>query len=83
MQVVLPEDLCDRLTALADREARTVSNMARVLIQQGVERMEREGERAASGRIRDSLSRQGRGGAGSSGSRRLRGAPTRLRLPRG
>lgn len=84
MQVVLPEDLCDRLTALADREARTVSNMARVLIQQGVERLEREGERAASDRMRASLGRQGRGGgAGSGGSRRLRGAPTRLRLPRG
>ena len=46
IQVVLPEDLCDRLAALADLEARTVSNMARVLIQQGVERLERlqEGE---------------------------------------
>lgn len=42
IQVVLPEDLCDRLTALAERDSRTVSNMARVLIQQGVERMERQ-----------------------------------------
>lgn len=42
IQVVLPEDLCERLTALAERDARTVSNMARVLIQQGVERMERQ-----------------------------------------
>lgn len=40
IQVVLPEDLCDRLAVLADLEARTVSNMARVLIQQGVERLE-------------------------------------------
>ena len=40
IQVVLPEDLCARLTALADQESRTVSNMARVLIQQGVQRHE-------------------------------------------
>ncbi len=40
IQVVLPEDLCDRLAVLAELEARTVSNMARVLIQQGVERLE-------------------------------------------
>ncbi len=36
IQVVLPEDLCERLSALADRESRTVSNMAKVLIQEGV-----------------------------------------------
>ena len=42
IQVVLPEDLCARLTALADQESRTVSNMARVLIQQGVQRHEHE-----------------------------------------
>ena len=36
IQVVLPEDLCDRLSELAERESRTVSNMAKVLIQEGV-----------------------------------------------
>ena len=40
IQVVLPEDLCARLAALAEQESRTVSNMARVLIQQGVQRHE-------------------------------------------
>ncbi len=80
VQVVLPEELCDRLAELAERESRTVSNMARVLIQQGVERMEREGVQAASGRLRGSMAREmGSGAAG----RRRRGAPTRLRLPRG
>jgi hypothetical protein len=39
---VLPEDLCARLADLADAESRTVSNMAKVLIQQGVERLERQ-----------------------------------------
>ncbi|QPN63082.1 hypothetical protein [Synechococcus sp. CBW1004] len=42
IQVVLPEELCARLSALADAESRTVSNMAKVLIQQGVERLERQ-----------------------------------------
>ena len=41
IQVVLPEDLCQRLALLAEDESRTVSNMAKVLIQQGVERLER------------------------------------------
>ena len=40
IQVVLPEELCTRLAALAEQESRTVSNMARVLIQQGVQRHE-------------------------------------------
>ena len=42
IQVVLPEELCARLAELADSESRTVSNMAKVLIQQGVERLERQ-----------------------------------------
>ena len=36
IQVVLPEDLCERLSELAERESRTVSNMSKVLIQEGV-----------------------------------------------
>jgi hypothetical protein len=40
--VVLPEDLCERLGLVADAEARTVSNMARVLIQQGLEVYEQQ-----------------------------------------
>jgi len=82
IQVVLPEDLCDRLASLAEIESRTVSNMAKVLIQQGVERLEARlsGERASELPItafRDALERQG-----GSAPRRLRGAPRRLRLQR-
>ena len=40
--MVLPEDLCDRLGLVAEAEARTVSNMARVLIQQGPEVYEQQ-----------------------------------------
>jgi len=42
IQVVLPEDLCERLSELAERESRTVSNMAKVLIQEGVKNHELE-----------------------------------------
>jgi hypothetical protein len=84
--VVLPEDLCERLALLADAEARTVSNMARVLIQQGVERLERQLRHQAdqevpplggSDRFRHQLERQE-----IQGPRRLRGAPRRVRLQR-
>ena len=40
IQVVLPEDLCERLSELAATESRTVSNMAKVLIQEGVKNHE-------------------------------------------
>ena len=40
--MVLPEDVCERLGAVAEAEARTVSNMARVLIQQGLEVYEQQ-----------------------------------------
>tara|TARA_Y100001968_G_C19311776_1_gene694569 strand:+ start:445 stop:750 length:306 start_codon:yes stop_codon:yes gene_type:complete len=40
IQVVLPEDLCEKLSKLAELESRTVSNMAKVLIQEGIQRSE-------------------------------------------
>jgi hypothetical protein len=87
IQVVLPEELCARLADLAEKESRTVSNMAKVLIQQGVERLERQrppdpsqapypaGPEAAADRFRRELEQREQGG-----TRRLRGAPRRLRL---
>jgi predicted transcriptional regulator len=87
IQVVLPEELCARLAALAESESRTVSNMAKVLIQQGVERFEQQRapdvaqapyparQADAADRFRRELEQQERGG-----TRRLRGAPRRLRL---
>ena len=80
IQVVLPEDVCKKLATLAEAESRTVSNMAKVLIQQGLDRMERqqgEGTAPGSARLREVLERQQR-----LGSRRLKGVPRRLRLPR-
>ena len=84
--MVLPEELCERLSALAEEDSRTVSNMAKVLIQQGVERLERQrraepaaGRPAPSGTegFRAELERQGQ-----AQPRRLRGAPRRVRLQR-
>ncbi len=84
IQVVLPEELCERLALLADAESRSVSNMARVLIQQGVERL--EGQRRATrssaagkgaDRFRQQLELQER-----RNQTRLRGVPRRLRLYR-
>ena len=45
IQVVLPETLCEQLALLAEDESRTVSNMAKVLIQKGIENhLEKKGE---------------------------------------
>ena len=45
IQVVLPELICEQLTILASNESRTVSNMAKVLIQEGIKKYrEKEGE---------------------------------------
>ena len=95
IQVVLPEDLCERLSALAEAESRTVSNMAKVLIQQGVQRME-QGQPAATPQSGVPLpapmvasssapglqrsADQIRSELEAQPPRRLRGAPRRLRL---
>lgn len=85
--MVLPEELCARLAVLAESESRTISNMAKVLIQQGLQRLEGQspplqpqagfpaGPAAAADRFRRELEQRELGG-----TRRLRGAPRRLRL---
>ena len=45
IQAVLPELICEQLTILANNESRTVSNMAKVLIQEGIKKyFEKEGK---------------------------------------
>ena len=81
VQVVLPEELCVRLTALAELESRTVSNMAKVLIQQGIQRYEQEQSSVVS--APSLASTEGfRSALEAQQPRRLRGAPRRLRLYR-
>ena len=81
IQVVLPEDLCDRLASLAERESRTVSNMAKVIIQQGVEFYEKGKDISGFSQLKTTT--EGfRSALEAQESRRLKGAPRRIRLNR-
>ena len=78
IQVVLPELICERLTLLASNESRTVSNMAKVLIQEGIKKyFEKESTSLVSennlttDKFRDELEKQS--------VRRLKRAPQRIR----
>jgi len=78
IQVVLPESICEQLTILAQTESRTVSNMAKVLIQEGIKKyFEKECKPLISDlkmdtdNFRDSLENQS--------IKRLKGAPQRIR----
>ena len=78
IQVVLPELICEQLTILADNESRTVSNMAKVLIQEGIKKYyEKEGKSLFSDnslntdKFRNELEKQS--------VRRLKRAPQRIR----
>ena len=78
IQVVLPESICEQLTILANDESRTVSNMAKVLIQEGIKKyLEKESKSLFSennlntNKFRDELEKQG--------VKRLERAPQRIR----
>ena len=78
IQVVLPELICEQLTILANNESRTVSNMAKVLIQEGIKKyFDTEGKSLFSennfntNKFRDELEKQS--------VRRLKRAPQRIR----
>ena len=79
IQVVLPEIICEQLTILANNESRTVSNMAKVLIQEGIKKYfeKEEGKSSVSennlntDKFRDELEKQS--------VRRLKRAPQRIR----
>ena len=77
IQVVLPELICEQLTTLAENESRTVSNMAKVLIQEGIKKyFENEGKSFFSendlntDKFRDELEKQS--------VKRLKRAPQRI-----
>ena len=81
IQVVLPEFICEQLTILANSESRTVSNMAKVLIQEGIKKYsEKEGNFLVSennlntDKFRDELEKQS--------IKRLKKAPQRIRYYR-
>ena len=78
IQVVIPELICEQLNILAENESRTVSNMAKVLIQEGIKNyFERQSKSNTSDtkintdNFRDTLERHS--------IKRLKGAPQRIR----
>ena len=78
IQVVLPELICEQLSILANNESRTVSNMAKVLIQEGIKKyLEKEGKPLFSennlntDKFRNELEKQS--------LRRLKRAPQKIR----
>ena len=78
IQVVLPELICEKLNILAQHESRTVSNMAKVLIQEGIKKyFDKEGPTLSGNtnlntdNFRNSLEKQS--------IKRLKGAPQRIR----
>jgi len=78
IQVVLPELICEQLSILANNESRTVSNMAKVLIQEGIKKyLEKEGKPLFSennlntDKFRDKLEKQS--------VKRLKRTPQRIR----
>jgi len=78
IQVVLPEALFEQLAEIAEEESRTVSNMAKVLIQKGIKNLLREEDRKLTPTLntdtdtfRNSLEKQS--------IKRLKGPPKRIR----
>ena len=81
IQVVLPELICEKLTILASNESRTVSNMAKVLIQEGIKKYSEEENKSPASennlntdKFRDELEKQS--------IKRLKKAPQRIRYYR-
>ena len=83
IQVVIPEELCKRLSALAERESRTISNMAKVLIQEGVMHYEEAYTSETSTSNEAITTTEGfRSALEAQTPQRLKGAPRRIRLNR-
>tara|TARA_B100000700_G_C14258491_1_gene495894 strand:+ start:110 stop:361 length:252 start_codon:yes stop_codon:yes gene_type:complete len=80
--VVLPEQLCEHLASLADKEMRTVSNMAKVLIQEGLSRHETSKSEESKVTNSKNITESFRSSLEAQKTQRLRGAPKRIRLNR-
>ena len=83
IQVVLPEDLCEKLSELAEQESRTVSNMAKVLIQEGIKRNElNENSKSKELETKKSKTQNFINELEKQKTQRLKGIPKRLRFKR-
>ena len=81
IQVVLPEDLCEKLSELAEQESRTVSNMAKVLIQEGIKRSDLI-ESSATNELEIKKTQNFINSLENQKTERLKGIPKRLRFKR-
>ena len=81
IQVVLPEDLCMKLSELAEQESRTVSNMAKVLIQEGIKRSELI-ESSATNELEKNKTQNFINALEKQKTQRLKGIPKRLKFKR-
>ena len=81
IQVVLPEGLCEQLSELAEQESRTVSNMAKVLIQEGIKRSELI-ESSATKELQKKKTQNFINALEKQKTQRLKGVPKRLRFKR-
>ena len=78
IQVVLPESICEQLSILANNQSRTVSNMAKVLIQEGIKKyMANQDKNLISDLSIDTD--HFRNALEKSSIKRLKGAPQRIR----
>ena len=81
IQVVLPEDLCEKLSELAEQESRTVSNMAKVLIQEGIKRSQLI-ESSANKELEIKKTQNFINALENQKTQRLKGIPKRLKFKR-
>jgi len=81
IQVVLPEDLCEKLSELAEQESRTVSNMAKVLIQEGIQRSKLI-ENSSTKELEIKKTQNFINALENQKTQRLKGIPKRLRFKR-
>ena len=81
IQVVLPEEICEKLSKLAELESRTVSNMAKVLIQEGIKRSELV-ESSSEQELEEKKTQNFINALEKQKTQRLKGIPKRLRFRR-
>ncbi len=82
IQVVLPEELCKKLSTLAELESRTVSNMAKVLIQEGINNHKKSNHTNTTVSAAIDNTEQFISALENQESKRLKGVPKRLKFLR-
>ena len=81
IQVGMPEGLCEQLSELAEQGSRTVSNMAKVLIQEGIKRSELI-ESSATNELEKKKTQNFINALEKQKTQRLKGIPKRLKFKR-